>query len=231
MTKKHILLFSLISIILASCSLKTDGFTQAGYIYGTYRQVGVEYFIEDDDSVKVLLQNQDKRQELIGKRFFTIGDLSYGGLPESYIAKLNVKLMEEMPIYEPLRIYSEDELEGYRTDGILIDKNFPYGYLWSYGKYVNFIFGVAVADHTKHKFHYFINTDEEARSTGSIQIYIRHDASQDSSLNANTQDFKMFYHSIDMTKYLDIIKRGNTIFQLNYISPEGVAMKEDITIY
>ncbi len=233
MMKKYILYSLILLLTMTSCSnmlTPPDGGLPA-FTYGFYRQSGGDYYIEEDDSRKILLENQDKNPNLIGKRFFMTGSVS-SSAPEPYNAKFSVSLQEEMYVYQPITLDAKSELDNYRSDGIMLDKHLEYSYLWTYKNYVNFIFGVTVADYTKHQFRYFIVPSElENAGEKTLTIYVRHDASLDTELTEHNRELKLFYTSLDIKEYAEEVAKGSIKLKINYKTPQGVEMVENITVY
>lgn len=231
--KKYILGTLIILLTLTSCSsmLTPPVDEQASFTYGYYKQSGSEFYIMEDDSRKILLENQDKNPSLIGKRFFMAGR-STSHVSEPYAAKMFVDMQEEMYVYQPITLKNRGELENYRSDGIMLDRHLEYSYLWAYKDYVNFIFGVTVADYTKHQFRYFIVPSElENGVEKALTIYVRHDASLDTELTEHNRELKLFYTSLDISKYAESVAEGRIKLKINYKTPQGVEMVEEVTVY
>lgn len=231
--KKYIFGTIIVLMSLTSCSnmMNPPMHGQPAFTYGFYKQSGGDYYIEEDDSRKVLLENQDKNPSLIGKRFFMTGTSNYN-VSSPYDAKFSVNAQYEMPVYQPIILQEKKELENYRSDGIMLDKHLEYSYLWAYRDYVNFIFGATVADYTKHQFRYFIIPSElESGREKVLTIYVRHDASLDTELTEHNRELKLFYTSLDIKEYAEEVAKGSIKLKINYKTPQGVEMVEDITVY
>ena len=72
--KLSVAILSLITVILCSCSLKVDPTMKKKkvFAFGTYQKSDKQYYIVEDDK-RIVILNNIKKNDAIGKRFFVAG--------------------------------------------------------------------------------------------------------------------------------------------------------------
>ena len=208
-------------MILCGCSLKTDPPINDKtnlFAFGTYQKSDKQYYIVEDNK-RIVILNNIKKNDAIGKRFFVAGQatMNTDEKGNDYWI-MDAEIMEETHIHK-ISIVDNASIDEFGKAGIYFEQGIGNKNIYFSGKYLNFIFSIYTTDNSDHSFSYMIARNKKEVSSNKFTLYIRHEEYNDVANEAKTPH--KIYSSLDMS---EILSRSNSrciTLIINTINPEG----------
>ena len=218
--KLSVAILSLITVILCGCSLKVDPNMKKKkvFAFGTYQKSDKQYYIVEDDK-RIVILNNIKKNDAIGKRFFVAGQatMNTDEKGNNYWI-MDAEIMEETHIHK-ISIVDSASIDEFGKAGIYFEQGIGNKNIYFSGKYLNFIFSIYTTDNSDHSFSYMIARNKKEVSSNKFTLYIRHEEYNDVANEAKTPH--KIYSSLDMSEILSRSNSRRITLIINTINPEG----------
>lgn len=218
-----------VTIALNSCSSAFDPATKSNddkiFAFGRYQKNGDTYFIVEDDSKIVVLNNSAKADDDLNKRFFVAGKATQktDGNGNSYW-QMFVEIMEEAKIHYLTVVDSSRNINDFGTSGMFFERNMGYNHIYFSGKYLNFIYTVYSSSDDNHVFSFIYNSEKREYADNRMTIYVRH---KDTNTENTDKRLYRMYSSLDVSHIFDLIDANRITLVINTINLEG-EQEEDV---
>lgn len=218
--KLSVAILSLITVILCGCSLKVDPTMKKKkvFAFGTYQKSDKQYYIVEDDK-RIVILNNIKKNDAIGKRFFVAGQatMNTDEKGNDYWI-MDAEIMEETHIHK-ISIVDSASIDEFGKAGIYFEQGIGNKNIYFSGKYLNFIYSFYATNNSRHTFSYMITRDKKEVSNNKFTLYIRHEDNNDVANEAKTPH--KIYSSLDMSEILSRSNSRRITLVINTINPEG----------
>ena len=218
--KFSVVILSLLAVILCGCSLKVDPTMKKKkvFAFGTYQKSDKQYYIVEDDK-RIVILNNIKKNDAIGKRFFVAGQatMNTDEKGNDYWI-MDAEIMEETHIHK-ISIVDSASIDEFGKAGIYFEQGIGNKNIYFSGKYLNFIFSIYTTDNSDHSFSYMIARNKKEVSSNKFTLYIRHEDYNDVANEAKTPH--KIYSSLDMSEILSRSNSRRITLIINTINLEG----------
>ena len=218
--KFSVVILSLLAVILCGCSLKVDPTMKKKkvFAFGTYQKSDKQYYIVEDDK-RIVILNNIKKNDAIGKRFFVAGQatMNTDEKGNDYWI-MDAEIMEETHIHK-ISIVDSASIDEFGKAGIYFEQGIGNKNIYFSGKYLNFIFSIYTTDNSDHSFSYMIARNKKEVSSNKFTLYIRHEEYNDVANEAKTPH--KIYSSLDMSEILSRSNSRRITLIINTINLEG----------
>lgn len=219
--KFSVVILSLLAVILCGCSLKTDppiNDKTKLFAFGTYQKSDKQYYIVEDNK-RIVILNNIKKNDGIGKRFFVAGQAKKNtdNKGNDYWI-MDADIMEESRIHK-ISIVDSASIDEFGKAGIYFEQGIGNKNIYFSGKYLNFIYSIYATNNSEHTFSYMITRDKKEVSNNKFTLYIRHKDNNDVANEAKTP--RKIYSSLDMSEILSRSNSRRITLIINIINLEG----------